>query len=304
VVQCRMMRYSFQAGYPTRSQQSLKQPDRGTCPRVRGKQCRPRRSEVKQGILDDRRALDRHCSGQEKCLAEGRQLQRDGWPGSVGVQLARWCGWWRGEQGQQQQRREQQQQRGSPWSVVEPWLVAHARAVGCGGGGPLAGSADGTGRREESSLAGGGGDGRDKGGYTVVVVEVVQTAVVVNVCGQAGEVRSVTRLLSLARHSRCSLRAAAGESSKVRSACSSPPASTPGLWAVTSPKAALPARQATTLSLDLYRYVCICRHMERSASPPGPPAPTPTTATRCESCPLPANRRRQHHRRPAITRER
>lgn len=91
-------------------------------------------------------ALDRHCSGQEKCLAEGRQLQRDGWPGSVGVQLARWCGWWRGEQGQQQRtEQQQQQQRGSPWSVVvEPWLVAHARAVGCGGGGPLAGSADGT----------------------------------------------------------------------------------------------------------------------------------------------------------------
>jgi hypothetical protein len=84
-------------------------------------------------------------------LAEGRQLQRDGWPGSVGVQLARWCGWWRGEQGQQQRReqqqqqQQQQQQRGSPWSVVvEPWLVAHARAVGCGGGGPLAGAADGT----------------------------------------------------------------------------------------------------------------------------------------------------------------
>jgi hypothetical protein len=126
--------------------------------------------------------------------------------------------------------------------------------------------------------------------------------------GRAGEVRSVTRLPSLARHSRCSLRAAAGERVPrfAQLAAARPPASTPGLWAVTSPKAALSARQATTLSLHLYRYVCIYRHMQRSASPPGPPALTPTTATRCDSCPLIllANRRRQHYCRPAIIRER
>ena len=101
VFQCSVMRYSFQAVYPTRSQQSLKQPDRGTCPESVG--AMQATSELKSSrVVRARQAVssDRHCSGQEKCLAElvdCRQLQKDGWPGSVGVQLARWCGWWRGE---------------------------------------------------------------------------------------------------------------------------------------------------------------------------------------------------------------
>ena len=82
---------------------------------------------------------------------------------------------------------------------------------------------------------------------------------------QASEVRSggsggdrVRRVsLSLSRHSRVP------RFSPLSSLLQQQPASTPGLWAVTSPKAALPARQA---SLEDVPSVCMYRHMEHSAA--------------------------------------
>ena len=63
---------------------------------------------------------------------------------------------------------------------------------------------------------------------------------------------------------------ATAEASKIQLSCSSSTlhasASTPGLWAVTSPNAALPARQATTVSLEDVPSVCMYRHMEHSAT--------------------------------------
>ena len=158
--QCRAMRrYSFQADYPTRSQQSLRQPDRGTCPEsVGAMQCRPRRSvkSSKQGCTGQ---LDRHCSGQEKCLAGASGLpvvasgrlarQRRGPIGGAVVRTV--------ERGGQQQHSSDessstaaQQSGGGP---LGSWLSpGSSLALGPLGVVVAAGSADGTGRREESRL--------------------------------------------------------------------------------------------------------------------------------------------------------
>ena len=123
--QCRVMQYSLQQSTQlVRSRASSSQiVVRAPSP---WKQCRPRRSEVKQGIA--RQTL----LGSGEVLAEQVVL-----PVVAGgrlasqrrVQLARRCGWWRGEVN------SDESSRGGPlgrW--LSPGSSLVARAVGCGGG--------------------------------------------------------------------------------------------------------------------------------------------------------------------------